>query len=99
MEEEQRKQQKREQREQANDDDEYEWVYYNAINCTPCEGQNGLVALNEIEDNETSTPCEENEANDKENDNAALGADYEQEWEYYDEMPASEEEYYYDPLL
>ena len=32
-------------------------------------------------------------------ENGALGAEFMQEWEYYDEMPADEEEFFYDPLL
>ena len=82
-------------------DSQWEWVYYNAIDCQECpqQQQNGLDAnLGEVIEAE----CE-NQAyefyDDDDDENKALGSEYVQEWEYYDEMPASDEEFYYDPVL
>ena len=73
----------------SSNEDEYEWVYYNAMDCKACQQQNQIMGYN------SQKQCNE----DSMSENGALGAEYLQEWEYYDEMPADEEEFYYDPVL
>lgn len=71
----------------ADDDDEYEWVYYNAMDCRDCSQANQVFGAN-------AQPCDE-----EEEVNGALGAEFMQEWEYYDEMPVEDEEFFYDTRL